>query len=133
MTVRPYEDKDFEQIKSWARPGINYDPELFPRTGYIVDNICAYFLYETDSRVAWLENLISNKDSDKEERRKAIGMVIDALIIEAKRKGYKVLYATTSNSNLITRAMLIGAKPELNQVLLQLAIPQRNAQTDPSL
>lgn len=132
LEVRPYEQKDFEQVKSWARHGTTYESDLLPVTGFIVDGIAAYFLYETDSKVCWMENLIARKDSDPEERRKAIGMIIDSLLIEAKRKGYKVVYATTSNSALISRAMLVGAKPELNQVLLQLAIPQRNAKTDPS-
>ncbi len=96
MIVRRFEPKDFDALKIWgAQWGADYSEDQFPKTGFIVDGIAAYFLYSTDSSVCWLENLVSNKEADKALRKEAINLLIKAAFNEAKRLGFKVAYAAS--------------------------------------
>lgn len=94
MEVRKYKNTDYYTLSYWwDKHGQNY-PELetLPDSGYIVDNIAACFVYKTNSNLAMIEFLISNPESNKEERNQAIDLVIDACINDAKESGYKVIY-----------------------------------------
>lgn len=121
--VRRYAPEDFEQIKAWGKAyGANYEPDLFPPVGFIVPGIAAYFLYETPSKVCWLENLVSNPDANKEVKELAITAIITAILAESKRLGFKVAYATTDIPAVIKRATQHNAKASPNQTLLTLKI-----------
>lgn len=120
MIARRYEPSDFEQIKAWAKEGWNrdYEADQFPKTGFIVDGLAAYFLYSTDSSVCFLENLISNKSADQNQRREAVDLVTKAIIKEAQDLGFKVAYATTGIPLVVVRAMMAGAQAIPKQTLL---------------
>jgi hypothetical protein len=120
MIVRNYEPSDFETVKGWAQAGYDteYTAEQFPKTGFIVPDIAALFLYSTDSTVCFLENMISNREADKEEKSKALDLLISKAFSAAKEKGFSVAYATTGNLSVIVRAMKHGAHMETKQVLL---------------
>lgn len=110
---------DFAQICEWAKEyDTTYEDHQFPETGFIVDGLAAYFLYSTDSSVCFLENLISNKLADKVARGTAIKLVIDAVLTEAKRMGFRVAYATTNIPAVIFKARVHGAHTEPNQTLI---------------
>lgn len=119
MNVRPYKPEDFEQIKSWGEKyNAVYDPELLPPCGFIVDGVAAYFLYETLSKVCFLENMIANKDVDDATKDKALTLIVEAIIIEATKRGFKLAYACTNIPKVVERAILNGAKFEPKYVLL---------------
>jgi len=120
MTVRRYEREDFDQIANWAREGYgtDYEEHQFPETGFIVDGVAAYFLYQTDSSICYLENLISNPKADVELKAKGITLVVDALLEEAKEQGFSVAYATTGIPTVVFRAMQYGAHAQAKQTLL---------------
>lgn len=128
MIIRRYEKSDFAQISSWAKDwGAEYSEDQFPEIGFIVDGVAAYFLYQTDSLVCFLENLISNKHANKEDRDSAVDGVINAVFKEAHDRGYVVAYATTDNPRAVVRAMIHGACAIPKHTLLIKKL------TDPSL
>lgn len=119
MTVRPYRPSDFPQIKEWgAKWGAEYQEDQFPSIGFVVDGIAAYFLYQTDSAVCWLENMVSNRGVPKEEVDRALDLIVDAILNEALVLGYKLAYATTNISKVATRAKASGAALCPNQILI---------------
>ena len=119
MIVRPFEPKDFEQIKAWAsHRGDSYNEDQFPKTGFIVDGFAAYFLYSTDSSVCWLENLISNSKTDPFIRDIALDLVIKAAFQKAEALGFKVAYAATDLFSAARRAKHHGAEVKSNYLLL---------------
>ncbi len=119
MEVRRYRLDDFEQICKWAKMyNTEYSPDNFPKTGFIVEGIAAYFMYKTDSDVCFLENLISNKQAAPEDKDKAINLIIEAILKEAKESGFKVAYATTGIPAVVFRAMVKGAQAQPKQTLL---------------
>ena len=82
MEVRKYNPSDYFTVASWWSkqkwPVIPSDH--LPEHGFIVDGIAAGFLYKTDSKFALLEFVIANPDTSKEDRSKALDLVIDSLL-----------------------------------------------------
>ncbi len=112
-------EKDFNQVWAWGlQYNEDYRIELFPDVGFIVDGVAAYFLYQTDSKVCWLENMVSNKKADPKIKDEAIQKISIAILQEAKDLGFKVAYATTDNVSVIKRAVTLGAKARSAQILL---------------
>lgn len=110
MMVRPYEPRDFPQVEAWGKDyGDEYKEHQFPKTGFIVDGIAAYFLYSTDSSLCWLENMISNRNVQKERRDQALDLIIQAILEEAERLGFKIAFAMTDNIPVVKRAIEYGA------------------------
>lgn len=121
MKARKYQDSDFEQIQAWGKAwGADYDKDLFPPLGFIVPGVCAYFIYETPSKVCWLENMVKNPEVPKELSDIALELVVTEVLREVYSLGYKVCYATTDSDVVIERALKHNAKALKHQTLLSL-------------
>lgn len=81
------------------------DRELMPETGFMVQGLAAGFLYVTDSKLGIIEFLISNPDSNKEERDRAIDLVVKRLEIEAIDWDIKGIFITTNVGSVMKRAL----------------------------
>lgn len=119
MTVRPYEAEDFKQIKEWgAQWGANYDEDQFPNVGFVIEGVAAFFLYQSDSSVCWLENMITKRGVAPLVREKAVQLLIDAGMAKAKELGFAVAYAATSIVSAAKRARDNGARITPNYFLI---------------
>jgi len=64
--------------------------------------ICAGFMYLTNSKVAWVDWIISNKEyTNKLQRKDAIKLLVSALTEICKKSGSKYSYALLQNQSLI--------------------------------
>lgn len=63
--------------------------------------ICAGFLYFTNSKMCWLEFIVSNPDYREKDRKEAIQYLIYELSEIAKRKGFKVVFTSVKHPSLI--------------------------------
>lgn len=76
-----------------------------PATGLIAykgnEPLAAAFLYDTDSAWALLEWIVGNPDSDKQDKRKAIGQIIDGLVVFAELKKKKFIHTVTRHKGLL--------------------------------
>lgn len=77
--------------------------------------ICAGFIYFTNSKTAWIEYIVSNQEfKDRPKRIEAINFLINVLSAIAKDKGYKFAYASLKNEPLVNRykdcGFLAGSK-----------------------
>lgn len=110
FTPIPYvPEQHFAQVLRWFELfGETMIPEALPQTGYIVPGVAAGFLYRTDSSVCWLESLIANKDVPKEERTRALDVVVVALTRDAKKLGFKTLLGSTQLEAVVKRAQRLG-------------------------
>lgn len=84
-------DKDYNTIARWwlDHEQIPCDINLLPNIGFIVDDIVVGFLYQTDSGVCFVESVVSDKKSKKEDRKKALDDMANALMNVAKEMNYK--------------------------------------------
>lgn len=64
-------------------------------------NICAGFIYFTNSKLCWLEFIVSNPDYREKDRVEAIQFLINELAGIAQRKGFKGVFSSIKNKNLI--------------------------------
>ena len=113
LTFRPLQDEDYETMCEWWR-WRRWTPvgkEMLPDNGtggiMIQDgevNICAGFLYTTNSSLCKIEWIISNyKVKDKLVRQKAINLLIETLSNKAKDLGFKIAFTYLLNENLIDK------------------------------
>ena len=110
LTTRPLQHEDYDTIlkgwwKDWGWDAPNRD--FLPQDGvggviiYDEDTpVCAGFLYNTNSRVAWVDWIISNKDY-RESRKEALLLLIETLTLVAKNLDNKFAYALIKHEGLI--------------------------------
>lgn len=121
MNIRHFEESDYQLLCSWWN-GHKWAPvslEMLPKIGYVVDDVCAGFIYINDSKLCHLEWLISDPKSDKEKRSKALDLLIDTLCFTAKEYGCSAVFTATAHKNLIERYKKNGFNvTDLNMVHL---------------
>ena len=82
--------------------------ELLPENGtggYIVEKsgvpIVAGFLYTTNSKVGWVEWIVSNKDYREHDRKDALELLILGIEHVAKSSGYSIILSIARNKGLM--------------------------------
>ncbi len=95
MILREFKPEDLEAINSWwVAAGYGQMPlEAFPPTTLIAFDgsmpIAAGSNYLTDSVVCYIDNLVSNPEASAEQRKKAVYILIEALLHHGKLQGKK--------------------------------------------
>ena len=112
MDIRLLEIKDYENtlVKwwndwRWYAPSVDFLPGN-GTSGIMVSDkgvdICAGFIYLTNSKCAWCEFIVSNFEfKDKAKRKEAIILLISSLTEIAKDKEFKYVYTSLKNSSLV--------------------------------
>jgi hypothetical protein len=111
LDVRPLTEEDYDNILvgwwkdwKWEPPQRDFLPG--DGTGGIIvldsgNPICAGFLYVTNSKVCWVDWIISNRQyRDKEKRKHAIRLLIDTLTNIGVDTGNKYAYALIKHKSL---------------------------------
>lgn len=115
MEFRYIEQSDYEMLVDWWKfwkfpaPPI----EMLPSSGVIVNkngvDICAGFIYFTNSETCWIEFIVSNPNvRQKEDRREAITNVIYVLCSIGKNNGYTIAYTSLKNESLQNKYLECG-------------------------
>lgn len=119
FNIRVLNEGDYDDIlvgwwNDWGMDAPN--KEFLPDDGkggiIILDGdipVCAGFMYATNSKVAWVDWIVSNKKYRKKPQRKiAIGLLIDTLTNVVKDSGYKYSYALMDSSQLVEHYVRMG-------------------------
>ena len=112
INIRHLNDTDYDAILvgwwkewGWEAPTRDFLPNNGTGGGIVFDGdtpICAGFLYMTNSKVAWIDWIISSKTyTDREKRKYAISLLIEQLTTLSKDLGNKYAYALIKHQNLI--------------------------------
>ena len=121
LYIRELQDTDYENILvgwwqqwGWEPPQKDFLPNDGKGGIIVYDDetpVCAGFMYITNSKVAWVDWIISNKEYTKKPQRKdAIKLLVSALTEICKNTGSKYVYA------LIKSQSLIGTYEELGYI-----------------
>jgi len=109
FTIRPLTENDYDNILvgwwedwKWSAPV----KDFLPNTGFIVYDentpICAGYIYTTNSKVCWVDWIISNFNyKNKENRKKALILLIETLTNTSRYLDSKYCYALIKNKSLI--------------------------------
>lgn len=106
--IRRYEDSDFPMIESWfLKRGLEILPNELPEIGFIRNNAAAGFLYETGTKIALIENVVTNPDVSMFERYNGVREVAKKLIEIARFRKYR-LFSVTRSSGISRIAQSLG-------------------------
>ena len=87
-------------------------PEFLPLTGIMISNdgkdICCAWIYRTDSSMCVADFFISDRYSNKKLRKGCVEFLINKLIEEANRLGFKAIFSSVRNQNLINKLEKAG-------------------------
>lgn len=115
MTFRYFQEEDYNMLLEWWKFWKFTPPalDMLPTSGVIVNkdgvDLCAGFVYFTNSKMCWIEFIVSNPNvRQKEDRREAITNVVDILCSVAKNNDYSVAYASLKNYNLEKKYLECG-------------------------
>lgn len=118
LYIRELQDTDYEDIlfgwwKQWG-----WEPpqkDFLPRDGkggiIVYDDdtpICAGYMYLTNSKVSWVDWIISNKEYKGGERKAAINLLVDTLTNICRNAGSKYVYALIKHQGLIETYESLG-------------------------
>jgi hypothetical protein len=96
----------------WAAPARDFLPEGGLSGVMILDDdtpVCAGFFYTTNSKAAWVDWIISNKEYKKKPQRKeALALLIQILTATCKNLGFSYVYALIKHPSLVNVYKSIG-------------------------
>ncbi|QQU04264.1 hypothetical protein [Myroides odoratus] len=110
FNARVLKEEDYLELVSWWTWWRFPSPlqELLPNNGTCRImlskegiNISAGFIYHTNSKMCWIEFVVSNPDYRESDRKEALLALINELGEIAKSQGYKVAYTNLKNASLI--------------------------------
>lgn len=119
LKVRALQESDWQTLvnwwSSWEDWKIHPTKESLPMNGIgglIVEDeespIVAGFLYLTNSNIAWMEWIISDKNYKKENKREAIELLINSLEQVAKSTGKDIIFSVSKNKGLLNIHKKLG-------------------------
>ena len=124
LETRLLNDDDYDILVSWWNDN-NFPPppkEMLPNngTGGIIItkegvNICAGFLYTTNSKIAWLEWVVADKNYRDKDRKQAIILLINGLCNLAQELGFKAIFTSVKNPFLINHFKNTGFTLDSNK------------------
>lgn len=113
LKLRLYSPDDYPMVSDWWRAW-RWDvlPQGYlPKLGVIAsdenNDICAAWLYRTDSDFALVEWFISNPKA-KKNRKEAIALAAGFLCDAAKEQGFKAVIVMVKNQHLIKNLKGLG-------------------------
>lgn len=117
LQIRALQESDWENMSSWWKwwrwPEVK--KELLPLEGMgglmVYKNetlIAAGFLYLSNSKVAWLDWIVSNPEYREIDRKDALAFLISNLEEVAKQQGYSIIISIARNKSLIETHRKLG-------------------------
>ena len=119
LNIRELNENDYEEILvgwwkqwEWMAPKKDFLPQDGKGGMIVYDGeipVCAGFIYATNSKVAWVDWIISNKEYTKKPQRKdAIKLLVSSLTSICEISGNKYIYALIKNESLIKTYQELG-------------------------
>lgn len=83
------------------------------------EDVCAGFLYLTNSKCAWIEWIVADFNYRESDRGSAILLLIESLKILAKQNGFTHIFTSVKNPHLIKKYEACGfAKGDNSQEMI---------------
>lgn len=81
---------------------------MLPINNYIIDDIIFASMYLTDSKLAYMENVLSNKNCNSETRITALGELGTHIFDTARELGFKAVLGWTRNKSVAANSAKHG-------------------------
>jgi hypothetical protein len=116
ITVRPYNQKDYEMVCSWwdEWEQSSIPEDCLPDIGAVAEidgkPVACAWLFRMDCKMCWIGFPISTKSFRGANRKKAIVALFNALCMAAKNIGYRFVTSISNTSGLQARYRESGFK-----------------------
>ena len=117
FNIRPLAEGDYENILlnwweswGWEAPQKDFLPNNATGGLMVLDEdvpVSAGFMYATNSKVAWVDWIISNKKY-RDRRAEAISMLVESLTNICQSNGAKFVYALLKHNGLVSTYEKLG-------------------------
>ncbi len=93
-------DQDYKTLSQWwEQRGWPVIPQvMLSPSGFMANEVCACFLYKTDSPIMWLEWTISDPKSDKSLRDSSLDELLSHCERVAKVLGFQAIFTSTNHN-----------------------------------
>ncbi len=114
MDIHPWDASvHLPVVESWlAQRGIEHEPaatDLFPPTGFVVDDTLVGFMYRTDAPgVGYLDSFAANPTKRRDEVRRAMIVLVARLQEAARAKGVRLLCGSTAVPSILEACEALG-------------------------
>jgi len=119
LNIRKLKESDWDTLvslwKMWPEWKKHPTKDLLPENGtggFIVEKnntpIIAGFLYTTNSKVGWIEWIVSNKDYREKDRKQAAELLVSGIEHVAKISGCEIILSVGRNKGLIQTHKNLG-------------------------
>lgn len=106
MKIELVNEQNYEMLVEWWKDwNLPITPRSFiPKNSFVVENICAGFVYQLDNTsMWWIEGIVSNPSIiDKELKKQAICFLISKLEEVAKNNNGELIMSSTPRESLNT-------------------------------
>lgn len=86
--------------------------QLLPRHGLIVPDVAVAFLYQTDSKIAYVDGFMSNPDATMDDRVRAFDLITEGVEELARSLGFKQIWVFTTRKGVAAQAERHGWKAQ---------------------
>ncbi len=117
FSPRWLEESDYKELCKWWKafrfpaPAIEMLPDR-GKCGIMISkgdvNVCAGFIYYTNSSFALCEYVVSNFEYKEKDRVEALKKLYKTIEFVARDEGYKLLFSTVRNEHLIKKMESFG-------------------------
>lgn len=116
MKLRDYKgEEDFKEFTKWWefwRWKDRVDPQVFPDIGFVIEkdglNLCAGWLYVTNSLVAFLGFIVANPYAPRKDVDEGLDFLIECLSQRALKEGKRLVMTTVNSPSLAKRLGKLG-------------------------
>lgn len=106
-----YNDKEhYDTLCTWMQ---RHDlqapnPKMLSDFGMVVNKTAIGFLFMTNSKTAYIDNIVTNPVMKSQERHIALNLLLKNLEFAAKKNGYKLITVLSNQSDMDVRLFSLG-------------------------
>lgn len=117
--------KDLIQLRHWMTDWqMTHLPEWwYPENNYIIDDVVFASYYKTDSKLAYIENIVANPHCPHEVRFKGVELISKHIFKQAKQDGFNLVCGWTNNKSIkenCNQHGMIVSKPNYSVLIYNL-------------
>lgn len=107
MQARILKEEDYDKLCKWWKDWRWTPPpyDMLPNTGIMLSSngrdVCAGFVYFTNSKAAWVEFIVSDFEYRESDRKECLIFLVNTLSELAKENGSKYIYTSLKSKSLI--------------------------------